>query len=116
MVCLDPGYIAAGLGIKSQTGGGAFAADDIRRRAPTGRFGSRRRSPRPSSFASDEARYLSATHLTVDGGLSPTAAASQFRRRTEMAVCLVADIDVHEPETCVEYSRRPRQPVRATAA
>src|SRR5207302_8509851 len=39
VVCLDPGYISTGLGVKSQTHGGAFTAADIERRTPMGRFG-----------------------------------------------------------------------------
>src|SRR5256884_6178453 len=39
VVCLDPGYIRAGLGVKSQTRGGAFTAADIERRTSMGRFG-----------------------------------------------------------------------------
>src|SRR5205807_2571326 len=34
VVCLDPGYISTGLGVKSQTHGGAFTAADIERRTP----------------------------------------------------------------------------------
>src|SRR5256886_5822846 len=39
VVCLDPGYISTGLGVKSQTRGGAFTAVDIERRTPMERFG-----------------------------------------------------------------------------
>jgi 3-oxoacyl-[acyl-carrier protein] reductase len=69
VVCLDPGYIRAGLGIKSQTRGGAFTAEDIERRTPMGRFGEPEEVARVAVFlASDEASYITGSHITVDGG------------------------------------------------
>lgn len=69
VVCLDPGYVAAGLGIKSQTRGGAFTAEDIERRTPMGRFARPEEVASVAVFlASDEASYVTGTHVTVDGG------------------------------------------------
>ena len=69
VVCLDPGYIRAGLGVKSQTRGGAFTAADIERRTPMGRFGEAVEVARVAVFlASDDASYITGSHITVDGG------------------------------------------------
>jgi 3-oxoacyl-[acyl-carrier protein] reductase len=69
VVCLDPGYISTGLGVKSQTGGGAFIAADIERRTPMGRFGEAAEVARVAVFlASDDASYITGSHVTVDGG------------------------------------------------
>ncbi len=69
VVCLDPGYISAGLGVKSQTRGGAFTAADIERRTPMGRFGEAAEVARVAVFlASDDASYITGSHITVDGG------------------------------------------------
>src|SRR5438876_6023474 len=69
VVCLDPGYISAGLGVKSQTRGGAFTAVDIERRTPMGRFGEAVEVARVAVFlASDDASYITGSHITVDGG------------------------------------------------
>jgi 3-oxoacyl-[acyl-carrier protein] reductase len=69
VVCLDPGYVRAGLGIKSQTRGGAFTAEDIERRTPMGRFGEAIEVARVAVFlASDDASYITGSHITVDGG------------------------------------------------
>jgi 3-oxoacyl-[acyl-carrier protein] reductase len=69
VVCLEPGYIRAGLGIKSQTRGGAFTAEDIERRTPMGRFGEPEEIAAVACFlASDDASFITGAHLTVDGG------------------------------------------------
>ena len=69
VVCLDPGYISTGLGVKSQTRGGAFTAADIERRTPMGRFGEAAEVARVAVFlASDDASYMTGSHVTVDGG------------------------------------------------
>jgi len=69
VVCLDPGYISTGLGVKSQTHGGAFTAADIERRTPMGRFGEAAEVARVAVFlASDDASYITGSHITVDGG------------------------------------------------
>src|SRR2546427_3911437 len=69
VVCLDPGYISTGLGVKSQTRGGAFTAADIERRTPMGRFGEAAEVARVAVFlASDDASYITGSHITVDGG------------------------------------------------
>jgi 3-oxoacyl-[acyl-carrier protein] reductase len=69
VVCLDPGYISTGLGVKSQTRGGAFTAADIERRTPMGRFGEAVEVARVAVFlASDDASYITGSHVTVDGG------------------------------------------------
>ena len=70
VVCLDPGYIRAGLGIKGQTRG-AFSAEDIERRTPMGRLGT------PADignvvalFCSDKARWITGQVIYADGGAS----------------------------------------------
>jgi len=69
VVCLDPGYISTGLGVKSQTRGGAYTAADIERRTPMGRFGEASEVARVAVFlASDDASYITGSHITVDGG------------------------------------------------
>ncbi|TME35596.1 MAG: SDR family oxidoreductase, partial [Chloroflexi bacterium] len=68
VVCLDPGYISTGLGVKSQARG-AFTAADIERRTPMGRFGEAAEVARLAVFlASDDASYITGSHVTVDGG------------------------------------------------
>ncbi|TME02436.1 MAG: glucose 1-dehydrogenase [Chloroflexi bacterium] len=68
VVCLDPGYISTGLGVKSQARG-AFTAADIERRTPMGRFGEAAEVARVAVFlASDDASYITGSHVTVDGG------------------------------------------------
>lgn len=69
VVCLDPGYVSAGLGVKSQTRGGAFTKEDIERRTPMGRFAEPEEVAAVAVFlASDAASYVTGTHITVDGG------------------------------------------------
>jgi 3-oxoacyl-[acyl-carrier protein] reductase len=68
VICLNPSYIRAGLGIKGLTRG-AFTAEDIERRTPMGRFGEPDEVARVAVFlASDEASYITGSHVTVDGG------------------------------------------------
>src|SRR5205085_1742819 len=68
VVCLEPGYILAGLGLKGQELG-AFTAEEIERRTPMHRFGRPEELANVAVFlASDEASYLTGTHVTVDGG------------------------------------------------
>lgn len=69
VVCLDPGYVATGLAIKSQSRGGAFTAADIERRTPMGRLADPVEVARVAVFlASDDASYITGSHITVDGG------------------------------------------------
>lgn len=68
VVCLDPGYVKTGLAVKMQTGG-AFTAADIERRTPMGRFAEASEVARVAVFlASDDASYITGSHITVDGG------------------------------------------------
>lgn len=69
VVCLDPGYIRAGLGLSSQKRGGAFTSEDIERRTPMHRFGEPGEVARVAVFlATDDASFMTGTHVTVDGG------------------------------------------------
>jgi 3-oxoacyl-[acyl-carrier protein] reductase len=69
VVGIDAGYVSTGLGINSQTRGGAFTAADIERRTPLGRFASPEEIAAVACFlASDEASYITGVHITVDGG------------------------------------------------
>jgi len=69
VVCLDPGYIRAGLGLSSQKRGGAFTAEDIERRTPMQRFGEPEEVAKVAVFlASDDASFITGSHITVDGG------------------------------------------------
>src|SRR5256884_2666715 len=66
VVCLDPGYIRAGLGVKGQTRGGAFTAADIERRTPMGRFGEAGEGARGAGFpALGEPPHLTRSHTTA---------------------------------------------------
>src|SRR5207237_10605327 len=69
VVCLASGYISTGLGVKSQTHGGAFTAADIERRTPMGRFGEAAEVARVAVFlASGDASYLTGSPISVEGG------------------------------------------------
>jgi NAD(P)-dependent dehydrogenase (short-subunit alcohol dehydrogenase family) len=68
VVCLEPGYIAAGLGLRGQELG-AFTAEEIEGRTPMRRLGRPEELAAVAVFlASDEASYLTGTQVTVDGG------------------------------------------------
>jgi 3-oxoacyl-[acyl-carrier protein] reductase len=68
VICVDPGYVRAGLGIKGQSRG-AFTAEDIERRTPMGRLAEPDEVAGVAVFlASDEASYVTGTNVTVDGG------------------------------------------------
>lgn len=68
VVCLEPGYIAAGLGLKGQELG-VFTAAEIEGRTPMRRFGRPEELAAVAVFlASDEAGFLTGTSVTVDGG------------------------------------------------
>jgi 3-oxoacyl-[acyl-carrier protein] reductase len=68
VVCLDPGYVAAGIALKGAAGG-AFSTADIERRTPMGRLAEPSEVARVALFlASDDAGYITGTHITVDGG------------------------------------------------
>lgn len=67
VVCLEPGYIASGLGLKGQELG-VFTAEDIEGRTPMGRFGRPEELAAAAVFlASDDAAFVSGTSLLVDG-------------------------------------------------
>jgi 3-oxoacyl-[acyl-carrier protein] reductase len=68
VVCLDPSYIRAGLGISSQKRGGAFTAEDIERRTPMHRFGEPEEVARVAVFLATDASFITGSHVTVDGG------------------------------------------------
>ena len=69
VVGLDLGYVQAGLGLKGQQPGGAFTREDIERRTPMGRFATPDEIARVAVFvASDDASYITGSHITVDGG------------------------------------------------
>ncbi|TMF67593.1 MAG: SDR family oxidoreductase, partial [Chloroflexi bacterium] len=69
VVGLDIGYVQAGLGLKGQQPGGAFTREDIERRTPMGRFATPGEIARVAVFvASDDASYITGSHITVDGG------------------------------------------------
>jgi len=68
VVCLEPGYIHAGLGLRGQELG-AFTAEEIEGRTPMGRFGRPEELAAVAVFlASDEASFITGVAVTVDGG------------------------------------------------
>jgi 3-oxoacyl-[acyl-carrier protein] reductase len=68
VVCLEPGYIGAGLGLKGQELG-VFTAAEIEGRTPMRRFGKPQELAAVAVFlASDEAGFITGTQITVDGG------------------------------------------------
>jgi 3-oxoacyl-[acyl-carrier protein] reductase len=68
VVCLEPGYVAAGLGTKGQEAG-IFTAADIGGRTPMGRFAEPKEIVAAAVFlASDEASFITGASLLVDGG------------------------------------------------
>ncbi len=68
VVCLEPGYIAAGLGLKGQELG-VFTAAEIEGRTPMRRFGRPEELAAVAVFlASDEAGFMTGTSVMVDGG------------------------------------------------
>jgi 3-oxoacyl-[acyl-carrier protein] reductase len=68
VVCLQPGYIAAGLGLKGQELG-VFTAEQIEGRTPMRRLGKPEELAAVAVFlASDEAAFITGTQITVDGG------------------------------------------------
>jgi 3-oxoacyl-[acyl-carrier protein] reductase len=68
VVGLDPGYVSTGLAIKFQASG-TFTAADIERRTPMGRLAEASEVARVAVFlASDDASYITGSHVTVDGG------------------------------------------------
>lgn len=68
VVCLEPGYILAGLGLKGQELG-VFTAEQIEGRTPMRRFGKPEELAAVAVFlASDEASFMTGGQITVDGG------------------------------------------------
>ena len=68
VVCLEPGYIAAGLGVKGQELG-VFTAEQIAGRTPMQRLGRPEELAAVAVFlAGDDASFMTGTTVTVDGG------------------------------------------------
>ena len=68
VVCLEPGYIRAGLGLKGQELG-VFTAEEIEGRTPMRRFGKPEELAAVAVFlASDDAAFITGTQIIVDGG------------------------------------------------
>ena len=68
VICLEPGYILAGLGLRGQELG-AFTAEEIEGRTPMRRFGRPEELAVVAVFlASDEASFITGVAITVDGG------------------------------------------------
>ena len=68
VVCIDPGYVATGIALKGAAGG-AFSVADIERRTPMARLAEPSEVARVAVFvASDDASYITGSHITVDGG------------------------------------------------
>ena len=68
VVCLDPAYIRTNLDVQDQSSGD-YSDSDVERRTPMGRYGTLEEVARTALFlASDDASYISGSHITVDGG------------------------------------------------
>ncbi len=68
VVCLDPAYIRTDLDVQDQSSG-SYDDADIQRRTPLGRYGTLDEVANVALFlCSDEAAYVTGSHVTVDGG------------------------------------------------
>lgn len=68
VVCLDPAYIRTNLDVVDQASGD-YTDSDIERRTPAGRYGTLEEVANVALFlVSDEASYVTGSHVTVDGG------------------------------------------------
>lgn len=68
VVCLDPAYIRTNLDVQDQSSGD-YSDSDVERRTPMGRYGTLEEVARTALFlVSDDASYISGSHITVDGG------------------------------------------------
>lgn len=68
VVCLDPAYIRTNLDVQDQASG-EYSDADIEQRTPMGRYGTLEEVANVALFlCSDEASYVTGSHVTVDGG------------------------------------------------
>ena len=68
VVCLDPAYIRTNLDVQDQSSGD-YSDSDVEHRTPMGRYGTLEEVAGAALFlVSDDASYISGSHISVDGG------------------------------------------------